>query len=176
MTSVRAALVAAYPAGGRPLLIGADTGVGPRHTVDPATASTDDGTAKHLEWIATFYAKCSPVIDALSWHTYDFRSEFVGTADHQPLPFPPPANASRLWDPAYLAVAGILADNVSAIVRRAGGKAPIWLSETNSVCHQGIANDTNAFANSLWLTNRLGMMAARGVQVMARQSLIGCAT
>lgn len=34
-------------------------------------------------------------------------------------------------------------------------------------------NVTNAFLNSLWLLDRLGMMATRGTPLMARQSLIG---
>lgn len=72
-------------------------------------------------------------------------------------------------------VAGKLSDNVSKAVATGGGKTslPIWLTETNSVCHQGVFNDTNAFFNTLWLVNRLGMMAERGVEVMARQTLIG---
>jgi hypothetical protein len=72
-------------------------------------------------------------------------------------------------------VAGKLSDNVTAVVNAAaGGKPiPVWLTETNSVCHQGVFNDTNAFLNTLWLVNRLGMMAQRGVPLMARQSLIG---
>ena len=43
----------------------------------------------------------------------------------------------------------------------------------NSVCHQGLYNVTNSFANSLWLADRFGRMANRGTILMARQSLIG---
>jgi len=84
-------------------------------------------------------------------------------------------NASRFWDPIYHDVAGRLVDNISAIVQE---EAPslsrnVWLTETNSICHQGTFNITNAFANSLWLVDRFGLMAERGVPLMARQSLIG---
>jgi len=81
---------------------------------------------------------------------------------------------SKLWDSQYLEVGAKLADNVSTMVAEAGaGHLPVWLTETNAVCHQGVYNDTNAFLNSLWLVNRLGLMAVRGVPFMARQSLIG---
>ena len=300
MTLVRAALNAAYPdAKSRPLLVGADTGVGPLgSSKDPPTSPVDpwkDPTvAEHLAWIKLFYSTCKGVIDALTWHTYDYRSQELGAADHHPLPFPPPANASKLWDPAYLATASVLSDNVTALVADVDAAAaaaaaadvpnngtcaadirngsfwdhtkcsssngtgtnacchtlwgigspeeccsnckfgefgidcvawefakrvprassssehdmeacyvcnsevlpyrgamedhttgvlettsptpkptPVWLTETDSICHQGVWNVTNAYANSLWLTNRLGAFANRGVQVMGRQSLIG---
>ena len=32
---------------------------------------------------------------------------------------------------------------------------------------------TNAYLNSLWLVNRLGVLANHNVSVMARQSLVG---
>jgi len=43
----------------------------------------------------------------------------------------------------------------------------------DSICHQGVFNVTNAFANTLWLVDRFGVMANRGTPLMARQSLIG---
>lgn len=47
------------------------------------------------------------------------------------------------------------------------------MTETNSICHQGVYNVTDSFANTLWLLDRLGIMARRGTELMARQSLIG---
>ena len=186
MQAVRAALEKAYSASGpiktRPLLVGADTGVGPRKGTTPATLWTDAGIREHLAWIGTFVAECHDVLDAVTWHTYDYRATEIGATDHHPLPYPVSGvpNASRLWDPAYYDVAARLADNVTATVRRAvAGTADealagkVWLSETNSVNHQGVWNVTNAYLNSLWLVDRFGLMAGRGVQFMARQSLIG---
>jgi hypothetical protein len=116
MTKVRAALVKAYPphesanasANGngiaRPLLVAPDVGVGPRRGTTPATIARDAGINAHLSWARTFAEVCSGVIDAFTWHTYDYRSTEVGTTDHHPIPYPLDgvANASRLWDPAYM--------------------------------------------------------------------------
>jgi hypothetical protein len=192
LTSVRSALDKAYPSGGgggggggRPALVAPDTGIGPRHLwITPAGIANDTSIDDHLDYVRRFARRCGPLLDAITWHEYDFRSQELGGADHQPWPYPTPpgasANASRFWDPAYLDVAGRLADNVSAaVIGRSGpgpgegGDKPVWLTETNSVCHQGTFNLTNAFANSLWLVDRLGLMAERGVPLMGRQSLIG---
>lgn len=121
MQEVRKALVKAYPSTSvakRPLLIGADTGIGPRHIqYTPANASSDKYIQKHLAWVKTFVAKCAPVLDAVSWHTYDYRAQELGVADHQPLPWPLPTEASKFFDPSYHDLAGILSDNITKIVR-----------------------------------------------------------
>lgn len=158
-----------------PMLIGADTGIGPRRGTTPQTISKDAGINQHLDWVRLFARTCSSVLDALSWHTYDYRSEELGGTDHQPLPYPTPPSASKLWDPQYHDVAARLLHNISSIVSEESPalKDKIWLTETNSICHQGVWNATNAYVNSLWLVDRLGLMATNGVQLMARQSLIG---
>eukprot|EP00040_Diaphanoeca_grandis_P020457 m.108825 g.108825 ORF g.108825 m.108825 type:complete len:514 (+) comp27907_c0_seq1:41-1582(+) len=176
MTQVKAALEKAYSPTTRPQLVGPDVGVGPRVAGEPpSNAWNDTYINQHLQWIDTFTSKCGGVIDALTWHTYDFRAVDVGTTDHHPLPWPLDGvdNVSKLWDPTYFAAAGLLSDNVSTIAKRYNADLPVWLTETNSICHQGVFNATNAFLNSLWLVNRLGLMSERGVKLMGRQSLIG---
>ena len=66
-----------------------------------------------------------------------------------------------------------LQGNVTDIAKRRANGADVWLSEGNSICHQGVNGITNSYLNSLWLVNRLGIMANANVTVMARQSLIG---
>lgn len=178
ITKVRAALFKASNESGlpRPLLIGADTGIGPRKNTVPANMSSDVSIAQHLAWVDLFTTACGGLLDAVSWHTYDYRSTELGGADHTPLPVDPvPAEFAKFWSPEYHDVVDTLAENVTAIVRR---NAPaladsVWLTETNSICHQGVYNVTDRFANSVWLVDRLGLMASRGTQLMARQSLIG---
>ena len=109
-------------------------------------------------------------------HARPSRAGDIGSVDHEPLPYPTPPAFATFFDPAYHGVVSYLHDRLAGIV---GARAPqlaghVWLSEANSVCHQGTFNVTNAFANSLWLLDRLGLMATAGVQLMARQSLIGC--
>ena len=74
MVQVRAALEKAFPPTGaikRPLLVGADSGVGPRSLgITPANISNDTYIAEHLAWVDTFTSICGGIIDAVSWHTY----------------------------------------------------------------------------------------------------------
>ena len=57
-----------------PLLVAPDTGVGPRKGTVPANVSKDGYINGHLDFIADFVQSCSKYIDALSWHTYDYRT------------------------------------------------------------------------------------------------------
>lgn len=45
----------------------------------------------------------------------------------------------------------------------------VWLTETNSICHQGLRNGTDAYINSVWLVNRLGLLASRNLTFAGRQ-------
>lgn len=176
MSKIRKALLDVYPEQGRPLIVGADTGIGPRRGTVPANMSMDQGIQEHLEWVDTFTSVVGDVTDAVSWHTYDYRSSDIGGIDHHPLPYPAPAQMSNFFKPAYHHVVEQLLRNITRIVKKnipSMDKGKIWLTETNSLCHQGIYNVSNAFANSLWLVQRFGSMASQGVQLMARQSLIG---
>eukprot|EP00039_Didymoeca_costata_P030406 m.29361 g.29361 ORF g.29361 m.29361 type:complete len:505 (+) comp8094_c0_seq1:160-1674(+) len=179
MTQVRDTLVKAYPSNGglaRPLLVGADTGVGPRRDSVPSNFTNDTYITSHLQWIDIFTETCAKVLDAVSWHTYDYRSTELGGEDHHPLPYPAPDDfKQKFWNPAYHQVAVDISQDITSIVKK---NAPslankVWLSEMNSICHQGVYNVTNAFANTLWIADRFGLMSANGVDLMARQSLIG---
>lgn len=117
MTLVRAALKKAYlAAGDRPLLVGPDVGIGPRKGTVPANVTADTGIAALLSWLDTFTSVCGHVLDAVTWHTYDFRSTELGGADHMPESFPPPPQFGRFFSSEYRAVAGLLADNITSIV------------------------------------------------------------
>eukprot|EP01052_Picozoa_sp_SAG31_P010484 SAG31_NODE_575_length_13961_cov_41.577550_6_plen_398_part_00 len=147
--------------------------VSQRHdTIANAWAGADKTLTDKLEWVNNFTAETGPFLDVVSWHTYDFHAADIGLPDHTPLD---PSNESiaRLWSTEYLDLALVLAQNVTALARKNAHHASVWLSETNSICHQGVSGATNAYLNSLWLVNRLGLMANNNVSVMARQSLVG---
>ncbi len=71
------------------------------------------------------------------------------------------AETHRLWDTRYLDMALWLSDNMTQIAHHTAPQAAVWLSESNSVCHQGVSGATNAYVNSVWLVNRLGRLAAK---------------
>jgi hypothetical protein len=70
----------------------------------------------------------------------------------------------------YLDFALRLSANVTDRRDAHAPKAAVWLSESDSICHQGIDGATNAYVNSLWLVNRLGVMVAMGHKVIKYRS------
>ena len=116
---------------------------------------------KQLAWLANFTSHIGNTLDVVSWHTYDFETPMLGMTDHQDLKMTP--LVSRLWSTRHLDFALRLQGNVSDIARRGAPDAEVWISESNSVCHQGVNGVTNAYLNSLWLVNRLGIMANANV-------------
>ena len=142
-----------------------------QYTLDQALAGEDKDVVAHLAGMDAFATKAGSTLDAFSWHTYDFETPMLGMTDHQDLKMNP--LVSRFWSTRHLDFALRLQGNVSDIARRGAPDAEVWISESNSICHQGVNGVTNAYLNSLWLVNRLGIMANAGVTVMARQSLVG---
>jgi heparanase 1 len=180
----RASVAAGYPAlrklldslyAGRkaPMLAGPDLYAQHsfQYTLDEALDDEDKDIIAHLAGMSNFVEKAGSTLDAFSWHTYDYETPMLGLTDHQDLKMNP--LVSRLWSTRHLDLALRLQGNVTEIARRAAPGVPVWISESNSVCHQGVNGVTNAFLNSIWLVNRLGIMANANVSVMARQSLVG---
>jgi hypothetical protein len=141
------------------------------YTLDEALAGEDKTITEHLSFMRDFAEKAGPTLDAFSWHTYDYETPMLGMKDHLDLRVNP--LMARLWSTRHLDFALRLQGNVTDIARRAAPGAEVWISESNSVCHQGINGVTNAYLNSVWLVNRLGTMANANLSVMARQSLVG---
>lgn len=154
-----------------PRLAGPDVALQRHATIDEAWDNADETIAKKLKWVNEFVAATGKTLDVVSWHTYDFHASDIGMEDHTTLQLQP--ETARLWSTRYVDLAARLSHNVSAIAAQLAPHAEVWLSETDSICHQGVNGVTNAYINSLWLVNRLGLMATRNVTVMARQSLIG---
>lgn len=156
-----------------PKLAGPDTYVqrNYRYTLNQALADQDPTITAHLAFISEFTEAAGTTLDALSWHTYDFETPMIGMTDHQDLRVN--ALMSRLWSSKHLDFAIRLLGNITRVARKSAPNAEVWLSEGNSICHQGINGVTNAYLNSVWLLNRLGIAANANLSVMARQSLIG---
>ena len=110
-------------------------------------------------------------LDVVSWHTYDFHASDIGVDDHTALKVD--KATPRLWNTKYLDLSQRLSQNVTNIAKVNAPNAQVWLSESDSICHQGVSGATNAYLNSVWLVNRLGILANSNVSVMARQSLVG---
>ena len=170
---LRELLDSLFVRGKAPLLVGPDLYAQHsfQYTLDEALADEDKDIIAHLAGMSNFVEKAGSTLDAFSWHTYDYETPMLGLTDHQDLKMNP--LVARLWSTRHLDLALRLQGNVTEIARRAAPGVPVWISESNSVCHQGVNGVTNAFLNSVWLVNRLGIMANANVSVMARQSLVG---
>ena len=160
-----------FPAGTAPKLAGPDVALQRHAAIDDALAGGDSNVVKKLEFVESFAASIGTTLDVISWHTYDFETRDIGMTDHTTLSVHP--ETARLWSTKYLDFALRLAGNMTAIRNRVAPQADVWLSESDSICHQGVMGVTNAYLNSVWLVNRLGIMANANVTVMARQSLVG---
>jgi hypothetical protein len=80
----------------------------------------------------------------------------------------------KFFSKASLAVAAKSVTMMQAVLANTSTPhIPLWLSESNSICEGGVANLSNTYANTPWLLNQLGLLAAAGVPVMAQQTLIG---
>ena len=60
--------------GQRPLLVAPDTGLGPRQGTLPVNISNDSYINGHLQFLELFSRACGDSLDALTWHTYDYRT------------------------------------------------------------------------------------------------------
>jgi hypothetical protein len=101
--------------------------------------NTVDPGGNHLTSLCNtgeFGSKSGTTLDAWSWHTYDYETPMLGMTDHQDLN-PNPLMA-RLWSTRHLDFALRLQGNVSNISRHFANGADVWLSEGNSICHQGV--------------------------------------
>ena len=63
----------------------------------------------------------------------------------QPLQNTP--DIDRFWNTTYLDFAARLLGNVTAIASQSAPAAQVWLTETDSICHQGVNGLTNAYLN-----------------------------
>ena len=110
-----------------------------------------------------------PALDAASFHLYSFcdgnrpRDSSVDSI-----------TKVQFFNKHALALATESVEMMKGVVLNTSTPdLPLWLSESNSICNGGVANLSNTYANTPWLFNQLGLLAAAGVPVMAQQTLIG---
>jgi heparanase 1 len=104
--------------------------------------------------------------DVLTWHYYPQQSRRCPVATRR-------ASPTELLDPAFLDEISRWAGDIEA---KRSARAPglaLWLGETGNAQCGGEPMVSDRFVSSLWWTDQLGLMAARGQQVMVRQALIG---
>lgn len=104
--------------------------------------------------------------DVVSWHYYPQQSRRCHLAPRR-------ASPTRMLDPRCLDDVLRWAAHVSRQRDRFSPGSPVWLGETGNAQCGGEPGVSDAWAGSLWWLDMLGSLAARGVDVVVRQTLAG---
>jgi len=118
-------------------------------------------------YLSDFLAECGPVVDVVTWHYYPTQS------DGCPIQPRIPALEEKLLDPSVLDEVLAWADVVEGARDASAPGAQVWLGETANVLCGGQEGLSDRFAAGLWWLDQLGLLAKRGEEVVARQSLTG---
>jgi heparanase 1 len=104
--------------------------------------------------------------DALTWHYYPQQSRRCPIATRR-------ASPTMLLEPAFLDEVSRWADNFETKRDARAPGLPIWLGETGNAQCGGEPLVSDRFVSSLWWTDELGLLAARGQPIVVRQALVG---
>src|SRR5262249_34914262 len=83
------------------------------------------------------------------------------------------ASLGELLDPASLDEVSRWASDVERRRDASAPGLPMWLGETGGAQCGGEPGVSDVFASSLWWTDELGLLAARGESIVVRQTLVG---
>jgi heparanase 1 len=104
--------------------------------------------------------------DVVTWHYYPQQSERCPMATV-------PATPEAMQEPENLDEVLVWAAEVEAATQAHTAGAEVWLGETGNAQCGGQPGVSDRFASSFWWLDQLGLMAARGQQMVARQTLSG---
>jgi heparanase 1 len=105
-------------------------------------------------------------LDLVTWHYYPQQSRRCAAANLRAAP-------KLMLQPQNLDELTKWAVAVEDQVRTHAPKAPVWLGETGGAQCGGEPGISDAFEGSFWWLDQLGQLAARGQQVVVRQTLSG---
>ncbi len=104
--------------------------------------------------------------DLVTWHYYPQQSERCPAATV-------PATPEAMQQPEHLDEVLTWAAEVEAATAAHAPGAEIWLGETGNAQCGGQPGVSDRFASSFWWLDQLGLLATRGEQMVARQTLSG---
>lgn len=118
-------------------------------------------------FLPEFLAACGAIVDVVTWHYYPTVSERCQATGI------PVAAEETLLAPRILDEIHAWADVVEGARGTSAPQAEVWLGETaNALCGGQEAISDRFLAGFSWL-DQLGLLAKRGEEVVARQSLTG---
>lgn len=114
------------------------------------------------DWFAQLLQVTGPgVVDALTHHIYDLG------------PGNDPNLAKKILDPSKLSKISDTFDILNATIRDFGPWTSAWVGEAGGAFNSGGHLVSDAFINSFWYLNQLGLSASYNTKVYCRQTLIG---
>ncbi|CAH9120940.1 unnamed protein product [Cuscuta epithymum] len=113
-------------------------------------------------WFEHFLDASGPsIVNALTHHIYNLG------------PGSDPNLISRILNPEYLNKISDTFESVSQTIHANGPWASAWVGEAGGAYNSGGSKVSNAFVDSFWYVDQLGMAAKYNTKVYCRQSLIG---
>ncbi|KAG6404064.1 hypothetical protein SASPL_136301 [Salvia splendens] len=79
----------------------------------------------------------------------------------------------KILNPSHLDRASLTFGNLSATIQANGPWAAAWVGESGGAFNNGAKGISNAFVNTFWYLDQLGMAAKYNTRVYCRQTLIG---
>lgn len=114
------------------------------------------------EWYDSLLeATGSPIVNAITHHIYN-----LGSGDD-------PNLMSKILNPFYLSEISGTFNSLKQTIRMHGPWASAWVGESGGAYNSGGHGISDAFVNSFWYLDQLGMAAKYGTKVYCRQTLIG---
>ncbi|GLU01282.1 hypothetical protein SLE2022_185940 [Rubroshorea leprosula] len=112
-------------------------------------------------WFTKFIKKAPTSLQAVTQHIYN-----LGGGDDKNL-------TSKILDPNYLKSGSKNFIRLQQILKNSGSSAVAWVGEAGGVHSSGQNLVSNAFVNSFWYLDQLGMAASYDTKTYCRQTLIG---
>lgn len=128
----------------------------------PKPAVLAPGGFYDKSWFDTVLQVSGPhVVDVLTHHMYT-----LGSGND-------PNVMKKILNPDHLDKASLVFGNLTATIQANGPWALAWVGESGGAYNSGARGISNAFVNSFWYLDQLGMAAKFNTRVYCRQTLIG---
>ncbi|GLT85298.1 hypothetical protein SLE2022_034910 [Rubroshorea leprosula] len=114
-----------------------------------------------INWFTDFLKKAPNSLQAVTQHIYN-----LGGADNNNL-------TGEILDPNYLQGGSYSFSNLQQILKNSGSSAVAWVGEAGGAHSSGRNLVSNAFVDSFWYLDQLGMAASYDTKTYCRQTLIG---
>ncbi|XP_019463405.1 PREDICTED: heparanase-like protein 3 [Lupinus angustifolius] len=112
-------------------------------------------------WFKEFVTKAGKSVDVITHHIYNLGP---GVDEHI---------SKKILDPSYLDGEAKTFNSLKNILQSSGTSATAWVGEAGGAYNSGRHLVSDAFVNSFWYLDQLGMSATYDTRAYCRQTLVG---